>query len=252
MLAYVTRERDGVKELLVFDHRDDPSAGTQVPAGRLDPGETLEQCLLRELDEEAGIDDGVVVRELPRPDRPSRYENHAFEVRTAGHRAPIPGTTWCTATATTQAWCSATAGSGCGPTSCSSIGSTRSWRSCEDRRDRWSPSLLLGGGAQRGRASRAAAMFPADNPWNLRVDSLPVAANSDAIIASIGAGTGLHPDFGSGKWDGGPIGIPYNVGRRDDDQEVDAIRSSTRARATPARIRSPRRSTSSTAATVTR
>jgi 8-oxo-dGTP pyrophosphatase MutT (NUDIX family) len=85
VLAYVTRERDGVKEVLVFDHRDDPSAGTQVPAGRLDPGETLEQCLLRELNEEAGIVDGVVVRELPRPDRPSRYENHAFEVRTAGH-----------------------------------------------------------------------------------------------------------------------------------------------------------------------
>ena len=30
-------------------------AGTQVPAGRLDPGETLEECLLRELDEEAGL-----------------------------------------------------------------------------------------------------------------------------------------------------------------------------------------------------
>jgi 8-oxo-dGTP pyrophosphatase MutT (NUDIX family) len=85
VLAYVTRERDGAKELLVFDHRDDPSAGTQVPAGRLDPGETLEQCLLRELDEEAGIVDAVVVRELPPPDRPSRYENHAFEVRTPGH-----------------------------------------------------------------------------------------------------------------------------------------------------------------------
>ena len=54
-------------------------------------------------------------------------------------------------------------------------------------------------------------MFPADNPWNQRVDTLPVASNSDAIIATIGAGTGLHPDFGSGKWDGGPIGIPYNV-----------------------------------------
>jgi 8-oxo-dGTP diphosphatase len=84
VLAYVTRERAGAKELLVFDHRDDPSAGTQVPAGRLDPGETLEQCLLRELDEEAGIADAVIVRELSRPERPTRYENHAFEVRTAG------------------------------------------------------------------------------------------------------------------------------------------------------------------------
>jgi 8-oxo-dGTP diphosphatase len=81
VLAYVTRQRDGAKELLVFDHRQDPAAGTQVPAGRLDPGETLEQCLLRELHEEAGIEDGVVVRELRRPPWPSKYENHAFEVR---------------------------------------------------------------------------------------------------------------------------------------------------------------------------
>jgi 8-oxo-dGTP diphosphatase len=84
VLAYVTRERNGVRELLVFDYRDDPSAGTQVPAGRLDPGETLQECLLRELNEEAGIDDAVVVRELRRPTWPSRYENHAFEVRSAG------------------------------------------------------------------------------------------------------------------------------------------------------------------------
>jgi hypothetical protein len=54
-------------------------------------------------------------------------------------------------------------------------------------------------------------VFPADNPWNQRVDALPVASNSAAIVNSIGANAGLHPDFGSGNWDGGPIGIPYNV-----------------------------------------
>jgi hypothetical protein len=54
-------------------------------------------------------------------------------------------------------------------------------------------------------------IFPASNPWNRPVDTLPVATNSAAIIASIGAGTGLHPDFGSGLWDGGPIGIPITV-----------------------------------------
>jgi hypothetical protein len=70
--------------------------------------------------------------------------------------------------------------------------------------------LLLGGAAQRPRLG-GCALFPADNPWNMRVDSLPVAPNSDAIVATIGAGTGLHPDFGSGNWAGGPIGIPYNV-----------------------------------------
>jgi hypothetical protein len=54
-------------------------------------------------------------------------------------------------------------------------------------------------------------IFPADNPWNERVDTLPVAADSAQLIASIGLTTGLHPDFGSGLWDGGPIGIPFDV-----------------------------------------
>jgi hypothetical protein len=53
--------------------------------------------------------------------------------------------------------------------------------------------------------------FPADNPWNQRVDRLPVAADSARLIASIGVGAPVHPDFGSGLWDGAPIGIPYAV-----------------------------------------
>lgn len=52
-------------------------------------------------------------------------------------------------------------------------------------------------------------VLPADNIWNTPIDSLPVAANSAAYIAAIGPNTGLHPDFGSGAWNGGPIGIPY-------------------------------------------
>ena len=54
-------------------------------------------------------------------------------------------------------------------------------------------------------------MFPANNFWNARVDSLPVHPQSDAWIDSIGRDEGFHMDFGSGEWDGGPIGIPYNV-----------------------------------------
>jgi 8-oxo-dGTP pyrophosphatase MutT (NUDIX family) len=84
VLAYVTRERDGRIELLVFDQRGDPEAGTQVPAGRLDRGETLEEGLLRELHEEAGLDRVRIVRELPILGgwtETSRYENHAYEVR---------------------------------------------------------------------------------------------------------------------------------------------------------------------------
>ena len=54
-------------------------------------------------------------------------------------------------------------------------------------------------------------IFPASNPWNQRVDTLPVAANSAQMIQSIAGAGGLHPDFGSGLWDGRPIGIPFDV-----------------------------------------
>jgi len=54
-------------------------------------------------------------------------------------------------------------------------------------------------------------IFPADNPWNTPVDTLPVAKNSAAMIDAIGLHATLHPDFGSGTWDGGPIGIPFDV-----------------------------------------
>ena len=54
-------------------------------------------------------------------------------------------------------------------------------------------------------------IFPASNPWNERVDSLPVAADSATLIASIGLGSPVHADFGSGLWDGAPIGIPFDV-----------------------------------------
>ena len=52
-------------------------------------------------------------------------------------------------------------------------------------------------------------------PTNQRVDTLPVASNSDAIVRSIGLDDNVHADFGSGRWEGSPIGIPYTVvGRR--------------------------------------
>jgi hypothetical protein len=53
-------------------------------------------------------------------------------------------------------------------------------------------------------------MFPPDNPWNQRVDQLPVAANSAALIASIGLNSPVHPDFGT-TYNGAPNGIPFMV-----------------------------------------
>jgi hypothetical protein len=55
------------------------------------------------------------------------------------------------------------------------------------------------------------SVAPADSVWRTPIASLPVAANSAKLIAAIGAHAPLHPDFGAGLWDGGPIGIPYNV-----------------------------------------
>ncbi|MCU1370235.1 MAG: hypothetical protein JWO77_1429 [Ilumatobacteraceae bacterium] len=54
-------------------------------------------------------------------------------------------------------------------------------------------------------------MFPADSRWHASVAKLPVLANSSSIVATVGASSGLKADFGSGLWDGGPIGIPYVV-----------------------------------------
>ena len=50
-------------------------------------------------------------------------------------------------------------------------------------------------------------IFPASSWWNLRVDGLPVAADSDVLVRSIGIDAPLHPDFSSR----GMYGIPFNV-----------------------------------------
>jgi hypothetical protein len=54
-------------------------------------------------------------------------------------------------------------------------------------------------------------LFPSNNPWNQRVDRLPVAKSSAALIAAIGLDAPVHPDFGSGLYNGAPIGIPYTI-----------------------------------------
>jgi hypothetical protein len=59
----------------------------------------------------------------------------------------------------------------------------------------------------------ACSVFPATNAWNQRVDKLPVAPDSARIVAAIGVDDHMHADFGSGLWDGGPIGIPVTVVR---------------------------------------
>jgi hypothetical protein len=54
-------------------------------------------------------------------------------------------------------------------------------------------------------------IFPNNNYWNTPIDHLPVDPMSEKWINSIGRNTGFHMDFGSGTWEGGPIGIPYTI-----------------------------------------
>ena len=64
VLAYVVRPGETGPELLVFDHVGIPEAGTQVPAGTVDPGERPEQALVREVLEETGVAQVVLRRFL--------------------------------------------------------------------------------------------------------------------------------------------------------------------------------------------
>ncbi len=77
-------------------------------------------------------------------------------------------------------------------------------------------TVVLGGSSARALrlpSAPACPVFPPTNAWNQRVDRLPVASDSAAIVASIGREGGLHADFGSGLYDGRPIGIPVTVVR---------------------------------------
>jgi len=53
-------------------------------------------------------------------------------------------------------------------------------------------------------------IFPADNPWNLDISASPVDPYNAQIITGFSSNS-IKADFGSGLWDGAPIGIPYIV-----------------------------------------
>jgi len=50
-------------------------------------------------------------------------------------------------------------------------------------------------------------VFPTDNPWNTPIDTMARDPNSDNIVANIGLGSHLHPDFGTNP----NYGIPYII-----------------------------------------
>lgn len=124
--------------------------------------------------------------------------------RPGGIRRTVVGTATRTATATPPRT----------PTRTATRTSTRTATATITR----TPTLTATAGAQATATGTAGGpqlggcpVFPADNIWNRRVDSLPVDARSAAYVTSISPTAGLHPDFGAGLWDGGPIGIPFVV-----------------------------------------
>ena len=84
-------------------------------------------------------------------------------------------------------------------------------------------------------------MFPANNPWNQRVDRLPVARDSAALVARIGLGDPVHADFGSGLYDGAPIGIPYAIVSKHTRRVPVSFDYASRVRRAPLSARPPRR-----------
>src|ERR1700680_2350953 len=52
-------------------------------------------------------------------------------------------------------------------------------------------------------------VFPADSIWNTPVDQLAISPNSSTYISTIGPTLPVHADFGSGLYNGEPIGIPF-------------------------------------------
>lgn len=72
----------------------------------------------------------------------------------------------------------------------------------------WSMSVHQGGHVPADVSLHGYPIFPADDPWNTDISKEPVDENSNALIANIGAGETLHPDFGT-SYRGAPNGIPF-------------------------------------------
>lgn len=84
VLAYVTREKLGVRHVLVFEHCDFPEAGIQVPAGTVGAGEELQSAAKREVLEESGLwlsCDGKLIGtfEFERVDRDEVHIRNVFQ-----------------------------------------------------------------------------------------------------------------------------------------------------------------------------
>ncbi len=52
-------------------------------------------------------------------------------------------------------------------------------------------------------------LFPANSFWNRKISDLPVHPDSDRYVRAVGSDQFVHPNFGSGLWQGHIIGFPW-------------------------------------------
>lgn len=88
VVAYITKG----EWLLVFRHVNNPEAGIQVPAGTVEPGESLEEAVFREAGEETGLGHlelkaylGAERVDLSRYGREEIVQRHYFHLIHRGH-----------------------------------------------------------------------------------------------------------------------------------------------------------------------
>jgi len=62
VFTYVTVRDDPINYLLVFDRHEEP--GYEVPKGSVEPGEKIEDAVQREVFEESGLSDLIIIKEL--------------------------------------------------------------------------------------------------------------------------------------------------------------------------------------------
>jgi ADP-ribose pyrophosphatase YjhB (NUDIX family) len=89
--AYILRKTSqGLHELLLFKHPDCSEAPLQIPGGGVDPGESLEKALHREVWEESGLSQMKVIRKLGVAEICWRYprklisQRHCFLMEVSG------------------------------------------------------------------------------------------------------------------------------------------------------------------------
>lgn len=68
--------------------------------------------------------------------------------------------------------------------------------------------ILLPSAALPQQVINGCSVFPPNNIWNRRIDTLPLDPNSSTYVSTIGASTHFHPDVGN---DINSFGIPYNL-----------------------------------------